>query len=237
MEYTLTVGLDVSNLNITAVPENPKSKVNIYGNNGLKTGLNKVQIEVISEDGLQKRTYTINVTKTSDIKKANANLQTLAVEYFNLEPDFSSNTTSYRVNVPSAVEKINILAVPESMNAHVGVGLPDDPSTNGSILKTGDNVINIKVTAEDGITVKNYVLTVHRQTEAEDAQAAADEADNVKELEAAYEQANAERLSETGEIQNNKSAIVMILIGIFATTVVVVVMSIAYQMWRRRIKK
>jgi len=76
------------------------------------------------------------------------------------------------------------------------------PLGQGDILKTGDNTINIKVTAEDGITTKIYILTVHRQTAEEDEKMAAEESNNEKELELAYEQANAERLSETEQVQS-----------------------------------
>ena len=121
MEYNLIISPDVSDLNITAMPENKDSSVSIYGNKGLKMGLNKVQIEVVSKDSSKKRTYVINVTKTSDPKKANANLQILAVENFNIEPVFSSNIASYKASVPANVEKVNVLAVPENMKANVKI--------------------------------------------------------------------------------------------------------------------
>lgn len=36
-------------------------------------------------------------------------------------------------------------------------------------LQFGDNTVTIKVTAEDGITVKTYTILVHRKTEEEEA--------------------------------------------------------------------
>ncbi|MCL2341840.1 MAG: cadherin-like beta sandwich domain-containing protein [Firmicutes bacterium] len=125
-EYNLIIGTDVSDLNITALPENPESRVNIYGDKGLKTGLNKVQIEVISKDGSQKRTYTVNVTKTGEPAKANADLQMLSVENFNITPNFSAGIMLYKASVPSNVEKVNVFAAAESINANVkitGAGL------------------------------------------------------------------------------------------------------------------
>ena len=140
-EYNLVVGTDVSDLNITAVPENPESKVNISGNKGLKIGLNTVQIEVISKNGSKKMTYTINVTKTANPEKANANLQTLSVKgdisslrsyssqqeecpLTNITPDFAADIMSYTASVPSNVEKVNVFAVPESINANVKITGP-----------------------------------------------------------------------------------------------------------------
>jgi len=220
MEYTLVVGDSVSDLNITALPENSDSKVNIYGNKGMRAGLNKVQIEVVSKDGTQKRTYVINVTKTSTPQKANANLQTLAVEYFDIEPDFSANTTSYKVNVPSNIEKVNILAIPESMAAKVNMDSIEK-------LEFGDNTINVKVTAEDGITVKRYILKVHRRTAEEDTQAEAEEADNAKKLNDAIKLANSERLSETQKVQNKnnpvKTVFIVALVATIAITVIVLI--------------
>jgi len=124
MKYNLVVGTDISDLNITAVPENPESKVNISGNKGLKMGLNKVQIEVLSKDGSRKRTYTINVTKTGNPAKSTSNLQILSVEKFNITPDFASNIMSYKTSVPSNTDKVNVFAVPENINANVKITGP-----------------------------------------------------------------------------------------------------------------
>lgn len=124
-------------------------------------GKNTITIKVTSEDGTQSKTYTIYVTKTDDIEKANANLETLAIRQGTLIPEFSDvQYTEYRVEINNNVETIDILAIPQNQNANVTIQKDD-------VMRIGDNKILINVTAEDGITNKKYEVTVHRRTEEE----------------------------------------------------------------------
>lgn len=63
LTYFISVEDDVTSLSISAVAENSNSKVYINGNSGLKTGLNKVLITVVAENGNTKN-YRIYVTKS-----------------------------------------------------------------------------------------------------------------------------------------------------------------------------
>ena len=124
-------------------------------------GKNTITIKVTSEDGTQSKTYTIYVTKTDDIEKANANLETLAIRQGTLIPEFSDvQYTEYRVEIDNSIETIDILAIPQNQNANVTIQKDD-------VMQIGDNKILINVTAEDGITNKKYEVTVHRRTEEE----------------------------------------------------------------------
>ena len=77
-EYSISVLDNVNSLNINAIPENNKAKVNIVGNNDLKANNDIVTIEVTSESG-RKNTYTIKINRqattttkaTKDKKKKN----------------------------------------------------------------------------------------------------------------------------------------------------------------------
>ena len=73
-EYYFTTDLSTNSLNITAIPEAENSKVSIIGNENLKEGLNKILIEVTSNDNTSKSVYAINATKT-DNKKSRADNQ------------------------------------------------------------------------------------------------------------------------------------------------------------------
>ena len=139
-EYYLIVNEDVKDLDITAVAENKDAQVNITGNKNLKIGLNKIKIKVTSKDKSKTNEYTINVTKTENEKSANADLETLAVEYFELIPEFDKTITNYSSEVSNEVNKLNILAISSDESAKVQI-------TGNENLKVGDNQITISVTA------------------------------------------------------------------------------------------
>lgn len=160
-EYYITVDKSVDTLDVEAIPENPKAKVEVSGSGKMILGKNAITIKVTSEDGTQSKTYTIYVTKTDDIEKANANLETLAIRQGTLIPEFSDvQYTEYRVEIDNSIETIDILAIPQNQNANVTIQKDD-------VMRIGDNKILINVTAEDGITNKKYEVTVHRRTEEE----------------------------------------------------------------------
>lgn len=62
--YFLTVNNDVENINIEAIAESEEAKINIYGNENLETGKNKILITVTAENG-DVKTYRIYVEKES----------------------------------------------------------------------------------------------------------------------------------------------------------------------------
>lgn len=160
-EYYITVDKSVDTLDVEAIPENPNAKVEVSGSGKMILGKNAITIKVTSEDGTQSKTYTIYVTKTDDIEKANANLETLAIRQGTLIPEFSDvQYTEYRVEIDNSIETIDILAIPQNQNANVTIQKDD-------VMQIGDNKILINVTAEDGITNKKYEVTVHRRTEEE----------------------------------------------------------------------
>ena len=163
-EYYITLDTSVETLDVEAIPENLNAKVEISGSGKMILGKNTITIKVTSEDGTQSKTYIIYVTKTDNIEKANANLETLAIRQGTLNPEFSdSQFTEYRVEIDNNIENIDLLAIPQNQNAKVEIKKDD-------VMKIGDNKIYINVTAEDGITNKKYQVTVHRRTEEEQKQ-------------------------------------------------------------------
>lgn len=160
-EYYITIDTSVDIIDVEAIPENPNAKVDILGSGKMTLGKNIITIKVTSEDGTQSKTYKIYVTKTDDIEKANANLETLAIRQGTLIPEFSNvDYTDYRVEINNNVETIDILAIPQNQNAKVTIQKDD-------VMQIGDNEILINVTGEDGITNKKYGITVHRRSEEE----------------------------------------------------------------------
>ena len=158
--YYFLTDKDITNLEITAIPENSNSIINVTGNTNLQEGLNQIKIEVISENKTSKSDYLINVTKTKNLEDANTNLETLAIENQILVPEFDVNTTKYNIEIGNTIENINILAIPENRNAKVEI-------SDYSKLEIGDNKIQITVIAPNNFTKKVYNLNVHKRNEEE----------------------------------------------------------------------
>lgn len=155
--YAITVGEDVSSLNVTATPEVATSKVSVSGNTDLKNGDNKIYVTVTAENG-SKRVYTITVTKTGDPVKSNSYLENLIVENATMSPAFSKEVFEYDCGtVGASVENLKILAFGENEKVKVEI-------TGNDKLKEGDNTITVKVTSEDGTTTKEYVIKVKKDS-------------------------------------------------------------------------
>jgi len=157
LNYQTTVPFSVSSLNITAVPEDAKASVSISGNN-LKVGNNTVIITVTAENG-SKKEYKINVVREQDpnyVPASEARLKSLGVAYGGLlSPEFSQDVTSYVIYLPYEVDKLDFTGEPLDSKATVeGLGIKE--------LAEGVNIIKITVTAEDGKTTKEYVITAVR---------------------------------------------------------------------------
>ena len=154
--YNLNVGTSVTSISVTASVNNSKARYYVTGNTNLKEGTNTIKVVVTAEAGNTK-TYTITVTKAKDAKKANANLHSLIVSNATLNEEFTSEKLNYTLKeVPADVEALKISAYPEDTNALVKI------TGNGSLV-SGENTVVIKVTAQDGITVKEYTLKFIKQ--------------------------------------------------------------------------
>ena len=158
--YKVSVGNDVTKIDVSALTNDPNAKVSISGNNNLSVGKNNIIVQVTAEDG-SKKTYTIEVTRagktstyTPTTKSSNANLKSInGIDGLNFDP----NKTSYDVEVPFETTNISVTAVPESSKATTSI-------SNGKLsdLKVGETkTVTIAVKAEDG-TIKVYTINVKR---------------------------------------------------------------------------
>lgn len=150
--YTVTVGSEVTSVNIYARAADAKATVAGSGAKNINYGSNKFAITVKAENGNTKA-YTVNVIR-QDSRSSNANLKSLTLNNGNLSPSFNSSVTEYAVSVPYEVTKINVNAVADDANAKVAVSSPE-------LVAEGTTNITVKVTAENGVS-KTYIIKVTR---------------------------------------------------------------------------
>lgn len=215
-EYYLTVSNDVQNIEVFAISENSNATVKVTGNTDLQEGLNFINILVTSQDKTQSNIYTIQVTKTADIKLANTNLEILAIENVLLNPPFDINEINYKTEVSNETKNINIIAVPENELATVEISGKED-------LKEGNKLVTVIVTAPNGFTKKKYKVEVHKRNAEEEKAYQEEQKLNKEMLEQIYKikelstNDGEENLKVLTEKQNKK--IYNILIG---TTIIVI---------------
>lgn len=228
-EYYFIANKEIDNLEVTAIPKNPNSVVTITGNDNLIIGKNTIDIKVESEDKTKIDIYKIYVTKTENIEKANANLETLAIRQVTLNPEFDNNITQYKAEIANDVNKIDILAIPEKQNAIVKIVGNDE-------MKIGSNKIEITVTAEDGITDKKYVLEVYKRNEEEERQFEENQKIEAERLAVILEETRNNNEQNAIEENNNKNEINKenekfkkdIHIGIWIIISVIIIIGIAF---------
>ena len=102
---------------------------------------------------------------------ANATLSGLVLSSGTLTPVFDPATGNYNLAVAYSVDSITVTPFPADGNATVTVN--SAPVTGGQSsppvsLNVGANSINIAVTAQDGITVRIYTVTVNRAAPSDD---------------------------------------------------------------------
>ncbi|TSD67873.1 T9SS type B sorting domain-containing protein [Inquilinus sp. KBS0705] len=170
--YTASVDPAVSSVTITPTTTNAGATIKVNnvtvasghasGNIALAFGNNVITVKVTAQDGTTIINYTITVTRP---KSADATLSNLVVSGTNISPGFDSGSTDYTATVDAGISSVSITPTAGNANAVIKVNNATVLSghASGSIaLAFGDNLINIKVTAQDGITINNYTVTVTR---------------------------------------------------------------------------
>lgn len=225
-DYYFIADKNLNSLEVTAVAEHQDARVSIIGNNNLQFGENTITINVNSKDGSNSLVYTIHVTKTDDLEAVNANLENLAVKQGILVPEFDNNITKYNVEVANNVNNLDILAVPEDMNATAKI-------VGNDKLQIGNNKIEITVVAKNGTTFKKYEINAYRRSEAEQQQTEEKNKAQAEQLAALLEENNIDNNSQGEEITtNNRSNI-----GPIITFIALIILLLIFIMIRKYKKK
>lgn len=154
-DYTVNVSNDIDKVIISATTEDSKAKITSeIGEKILTVGNNSISIIVQAENGSTK-TYNINIVRKNRLDN-NASLSNLNVNGQTLSPKFDPNITTYKVNVPNNITKLDVNAIAAGTNAKVAI-------SGNNNLSVGKNNIVVEVTAEDG-SKKVYIIEATRAT-------------------------------------------------------------------------
>jgi gliding motility-associated-like protein len=170
--YTAGVSNATTSISITPTASDPGASVKVNGttvSSGtaspailLSVGPNAITIAVTGSDGVSMYTYTVTVTRAAS---SDATLAHLTLSRGVLTPAFAPGTTGYSASVGSTITSITVTATSNDANASIMVN--GSPVTSGlpsqSIaLNPGANIINVNVTAQDGVTSDSYTIMVYR---------------------------------------------------------------------------
>lgn len=237
LEYYITIDETITGTNVTAIPQNPNANVTVTGNTNWINGLNTIVIAVESKDKSTKTDYKIYVTKTNNRETANADLETLAIKEGILSPEYFSNITKYKVEVPNDVTKLTILTIPQNETSRVEI-------VGNENLLEGDNKIDIIVTAENGITTKKFEILAHRRNIEEETQYKEEQEIQVQRLSALLGEQNNitgndfENFEETNVVEENNQENQKnnnILVGVGILIVIALICIIFYIVKKKKI--
>ena len=152
-DYEIKVDYDQTKLDIKALVNDSKAKVEVKGNyDKLEVGENLIEIIVTAENG-ETKTYKLKVIRqTEDVKlSTDSSLKSLSIEGYDI--NFSKNTKSYTITIGKETS-LNIKAKANDSKAKVDI-------LGNSLLEDGSTV-TIVVTAEDG-TSTEYVINIEKK--------------------------------------------------------------------------
>ena len=100
------------------------------------------------------------ITAEPYIKSSNADLSEIRLSDGTLSPAFDAEILNYTLSVGYGVSSITVTPIPTDAGATVSVNGGSDEEKIP--LAVGETVVSIRVVAEDGISTKDYTLTITR---------------------------------------------------------------------------
>ena len=175
--YTMSVGAGTSSIAFTPTAGESHATIQVAGSTVssgsqsgyimLITGNNTINIVVTAQDGITIQTYTVVITKATTVLSNDATLSALTFSAGTLSPTFTGLTLTYTLTVSSTVSSITLTPTINHFGSTISmiVGGNTTTLTSGSpsgsiIIGTGQTVITLTVTAQDGVTQKIYTITV-----------------------------------------------------------------------------
>lgn len=107
-----------------------------------------------SVDDVKVQNTSLLVSVSDDDKSSNNNLKAITSNLISI--DFNKDITEYTYTIDNDIKKLDLKALPEDSSAKIDI--------SDQTLKTGENKINIIVTAENN-EKKIYTITVNKKAE------------------------------------------------------------------------
>ncbi|NLN50237.1 MAG: cadherin-like beta sandwich domain-containing protein, partial [Acholeplasmataceae bacterium] len=166
-EYSIVLDQFIRNLRITGAAQDQEgAKVTGFGTYPIGSDDERIRVFVTSADQLETQVYTIN-TFRSAVLDSNAQLKALSVGDHSIA--FEKSKYNYNLTISHKTGKLKISAETFNPNAKVAIenyhteNLTDEVSITIEDLLEGNNVVLLKVLAEDGETFNYYHLNIYKE--------------------------------------------------------------------------
>lgn len=134
--YNIDVAYEVENIEVDAIANDSKAKIDVVKTDGLEVGENTIEVIVTAEDGT-KAIYVVVVNRKEKLS-SDASIRDLIIKNYNLE--FNSNIYNYDLTIDGE-KRLDIEVILNDNKAKYTI--------KGNNDLTGDSVIEIEVIAED----------------------------------------------------------------------------------------
>ncbi len=129
----------------------------------LGVGANTIEVRVRAEDYETFKTYTVTVTRADASLSTDATLDSLTLSNIDFGT-FDPANTSYTVEVENDVTETTVTPTVNHTGAVHVITLDGLENADGEVsLQVGENVIAVRVTAEDGTTTATYTVAITRK--------------------------------------------------------------------------
>jgi gliding motility-associated-like protein len=172
VNYETTVAANVQDVTLTSTAVDPNSIIKVNGTVvgsgvasqpiALTTNTTLINVLVTAEDGITTKTYSVSVKKSGS---SNANLDLLR-----LSPTtpitfttVGSANENFTATVAANVNTVTLTAKSIEPNAVIkinGVTVASNTASGPISLVTGENTINVLVTAQNGVTTRTYSVKI-----------------------------------------------------------------------------
>lgn len=152
--YDVVVPFETTELDVSALPVDPKAKVSITNSklSNLEVGKTRTVTIVVTAEDSSVKVYTINVKRSeyeseTDLKEFIVNDKDLLIE--------EDDDGTYDITVDKDTDELDISAIPKSEGSKVKI-------KGNENLKSGKNTVLVEVTDKNGFT-KSYTLDVYKE--------------------------------------------------------------------------
>jgi hypothetical protein len=99
------------------------------------------------------------------LTSSDATLSDLVISQGTLTPSFADDTYTYTTSVGNSVSSLSVTPTANDTNATItvnGMAVASGAASSDIALSVGENTVTILVTAQDGITMQTYTITITR---------------------------------------------------------------------------
>ena len=175
LNYTQNVPFSSTTIKVTPTATDVNSTITVNGINttsgspsqaiALAVGVNNINVLVTSQDGNFTQTYTLAVTRAGS---PDASLASLIINAGGLPALTQNSPIISPINLTLSNNSYTLITInPTTTNANAavtvnGIAVPYKGTSAAIPVSIGNNIINLVVTAQDGVTTQAYTINVTR---------------------------------------------------------------------------